>query len=145
MFWTRVAVASSTNRPSFIAKCPQSTRCQRRTENISLWGTWTTLSLIRPRVQYQKSRLIELSQLCLWYCTETANKDGTWLGEMSSCCCLTTAGRNRLTGSCCLTKFTFLFCHLCTFLANAASPRRSRLAPCKQCSIREIDKSNVCC
>ena len=27
--------------------------------------------------------------------TETANKDGTWLREMSSCCCLTTAGKTR--------------------------------------------------
>ena len=28
-------------------------------------------------------------------CTETANKDGTWLREISSCCCLTTAGKTR--------------------------------------------------
>ena len=28
-------------------------------------------------------------------CTETANKDGTWLREISSCCCLTTAGNTR--------------------------------------------------
>ena len=28
-------------------------------------------------------------------CTETANKDGTWLREISSCCCLTTAGKPR--------------------------------------------------
>ena len=27
--------------------------------------------------------------------TETANKDGTWLREISSCCCLTTAGKTR--------------------------------------------------
>ena len=26
-------------------------------------------------------------------CTEMANKDGAWLREMSSCCCLTTAGK----------------------------------------------------
>ena len=28
-------------------------------------------------------------------CTEMANKDGTWLREISSRCCLTTAGKNR--------------------------------------------------
>ena len=28
-------------------------------------------------------------------CTETANKDGTWLREISSCCCLTTPGKTR--------------------------------------------------
>ena len=27
--------------------------------------------------------------------TETANKDGIWLREISSCCCLTTAGKTR--------------------------------------------------
>ena len=27
--------------------------------------------------------------------TETANKDGAWLREISSCCCLTTAGKPR--------------------------------------------------
>ena len=27
--------------------------------------------------------------------TEMANKDGTWLREISSCCCLTTAGKTR--------------------------------------------------
>ena len=27
--------------------------------------------------------------------TETAKKDGTWLREISSCCCLTTAGKTR--------------------------------------------------
>ena len=27
--------------------------------------------------------------------TETANKDGTWLREVSSCCCVTTAGKTR--------------------------------------------------
>ena len=26
---------------------------------------------------------------------EMANKDGTWLREISSCCCLTTAGKTR--------------------------------------------------
>ena len=29
-----------------------------------------------------------------WY-TETANKDGMWLREISSCCCLTRAGKTR--------------------------------------------------
>ena len=29
------------------------------------------------------------------YSTEMANKDGTWLQEMSSCCCLTKAGKTR--------------------------------------------------
>ena len=28
-------------------------------------------------------------------CTEMANKDGTWLREICSCCCLTTAGKTR--------------------------------------------------
>ena len=28
-------------------------------------------------------------------CTETANKVGTWLREISSCCCLTTASKTR--------------------------------------------------
>ena len=28
-------------------------------------------------------------------CTETANKDATWLRETSSCCCLTTAAETR--------------------------------------------------
>ena len=27
--------------------------------------------------------------------TEMANKDGMWLREISSCCCLTTAGKTR--------------------------------------------------
>ena len=30
-----------------------------------------------------------------FYCTETANKVCTWLREVSSCCCLTTAGKTR--------------------------------------------------
>ena len=34
-------------------------------------------------------------KLFLGICTETANKDGMWLRENSSCCCLTTAGKNR--------------------------------------------------
>ena len=28
-------------------------------------------------------------------CTETANKDGMWLREISPCCCLTSAGKTR--------------------------------------------------
>ena len=42
--------------------------------------------------------------------TETANKDGTWLLEMSSCCCLTTAGKTRQL---LLDKIYIPFCHLC--------------------------------
>ena len=44
--------------------------------------------------------------------TETANyKDGTWLREISSCCCLTTVGKTRQL---LLHKIYIPFCHLCT-------------------------------
>ena len=37
-----------------------------------------------------------ISRLHIWQlCTETANKDGMWLREISSCCCLTTGGKTR--------------------------------------------------
>ena len=59
---------------------------------------------ISPLIQSAERRLlslcwvanskVEISLLILHQCTETA-KDGTWLREMSSCCCLTTASKTR--------------------------------------------------
>ena len=47
------------------------------------------------------------------HCTEMANKDGTWLREISSCSCLTVLP--GLPG-CCLTNSALLLADLCTCL-----------------------------
>ena len=49
-----------------------------------------------------------------WY-TEMVNKDRTWLREISSCCCLTPAGKTRQL---LLNKIYIPFCRLCILHAN---------------------------
>ena len=46
------------------------------------------------KIKTKQTTTIVKYQSC-FFCTEMANKDGTWLREISSCCCLTTAGKTR--------------------------------------------------
>ena len=49
----------------------------------------------RACVDRRHRRDLRKTSSCSKSNTEAANKDGTWLREISSCCCLTTAGKTR--------------------------------------------------
>ena len=55
------------------------------------------VSFVRRHFNGVSSHLLSSWTKCtgMYVCTETANKNGTWLREISSCCCLTRAGKTR--------------------------------------------------